>query len=435
MKQSDVTQLFAVPWASQADSSTIASIPTTATAIGRASMALGFPKTTMTPIAAGGVPPYGEDMNGILSMLSVAARASEAGLLRPFSASFANAIGGYPAGATVAHPSVPGRFLVCTMDNNSNDPSQNMGGWTDPLAAFQPAGNYASPSDLGKYLPLTGGTLSGSLHANGSEGSFGNTLFGGKLSAGIDGHSENSYLQTQIANGNPLTIVGQQGAPGGDWHNWVFDPSDGSITSPNGNKFVQQSSVDAERNRAEAAEAGLLPLTGGTLTGDLTLTGNTWQNNLYGRTLHSKADNSQIDAALQLVGTRDNPVLSLRTVNESGGWQQWSFNSATGNVVSPGGGVLPEVLGMSGRVVIQNFIATVSAEQGTINFPNAFKPGTSPFVICVATTEPGTNFRGMTAVRQDANRNLQITNIGFDYFIYNGTNTSRSVPVLAIGIM
>ncbi|MBA5725490.1 hypothetical protein [Bombella favorum] len=329
MKQSDVNHLFAVPWAAQADSSTIASIPTTATAIGRASMALGFPKSTMTPIAAGGVPPYGEDMNGILSMLSVAARASEAGLLRPFSAGFANAIGGYPAGATVAHPSVPGRFLVCTMDNNSNDPSQNMGGWTDPLASFQPAGNYASPSDLGKYLPLTGGMT----------------------------------------------------------------------------------------------------------TGDITLSGNTWGNNLYGRTLHSKADNSQIDAALQLVGTRDNPVLSLRTVNESGGWQQWSFNSATGNVVSPGGGVLPEVLGMNGRVVIQNFIATVSAEQGTINFPNAFKPGTSPFVICVATTEPGTNFRGMTAVRQDANRNLQITNIGFDYFIYNGTNTSRSVPVLAIGIM
>lgn len=136
MKQSDVNHLFAIPWASQADSSTVTPIPATATAIGRASMALGFPKATMTPLAAGGVPPFGEDMNGILAMLSVAARASEAGLLRPFSASFASAIGGYPAGATVAHPSISGRFLICTQDGNENDPASNMGGWIDPLSGL-----------------------------------------------------------------------------------------------------------------------------------------------------------------------------------------------------------------------------------------------------------------------------------------------------------
>ncbi|MCL1512062.1 hypothetical protein DTI93_06645 [Parasaccharibacter sp. TMW 2.1884] len=96
-------------------------------------MAMGFPKATMTPLAAGGRPPYGEDMNGILAMLSIAARASEAGLLRPFSAVFANAIGGYPSGATVAHPSVQGRFLICVMDGNTNDPGNSMTGWVDPL--------------------------------------------------------------------------------------------------------------------------------------------------------------------------------------------------------------------------------------------------------------------------------------------------------------
>ncbi|MCX5615342.1 phage tail protein, partial [Bombella sp. TMW 2.2558] len=138
MKQTDTRPLFSIPWADQADSSTIATIPQSATAIGRASMALGFPKATMTPIAAGGVPPYGEDMNGILNMLSRAARTAELGILHPFSADYATAINGYPVGATIAHPTIAGRFLICTADNNTNDPSQSMNGWLDPL------GNYAT---------------------------------------------------------------------------------------------------------------------------------------------------------------------------------------------------------------------------------------------------------------------------------------------------
>lgn len=142
MKQTDTRPLFSIPWADQADSSTIATIPQSATAIGRASMALGFPKATMTPIAAGGVPPYGEDMNGILNMLSRAARTAELGILHPFSGDYATAINGYPVGATIAHPTIAGRFLICTADNNTNDPSQSMNGWLDPL------GNYATATAL-----------------------------------------------------------------------------------------------------------------------------------------------------------------------------------------------------------------------------------------------------------------------------------------------
>lgn len=126
--------MFAIPFGDQADSSTITTIPQSKTAIGRASMALGFPKETFTPIAAGGVPPYGEDMNGILHMLAQAARAAEAGMVRPFAQNYANSINGYPLGAIVAHPSISGRYVMNTQDNNTAAPPGN--GWIDPLSDF-----------------------------------------------------------------------------------------------------------------------------------------------------------------------------------------------------------------------------------------------------------------------------------------------------------
>lgn len=134
MKQTDVSQLFSTPFGAQADSTTITTIPQSKPATGRASMLLGFSKDNGTPIAAGGTPPFLEDMNGILNMLASSARAAELGLLHPFSASYASAIGGYPAGSTVAHPTIAGRFLICTQDNNTAAPPGN--GWIDPLSDF-----------------------------------------------------------------------------------------------------------------------------------------------------------------------------------------------------------------------------------------------------------------------------------------------------------
>ena len=46
---------------------------------GAASLNDGFPPLTMTPIAAGGTPPSGADMNGILNLLSQSIRWQHAG--------------------------------------------------------------------------------------------------------------------------------------------------------------------------------------------------------------------------------------------------------------------------------------------------------------------------------------------------------------------
>ncbi|MUG89654.1 hypothetical protein [Bombella sp. ESL0385] len=287
MKQTDTRPLFATPWAEQADSSTIATIPQSATTIGRASMALGFPKATMTPIAAGGVPPYGEDMNGILNMLSRAARTAELGMLHPFSADYAATINGYPVGATIAHPTIAGRFLICTADNNTNDPSQSMNGWLDPL------GNYATAAAL------------------------------------------------------------------------------------------QQ-----ETQRAQAAEAGLLPLSGGTITGPI--------------------------------------------------------NRA-------GGGVLPEVIGpnLTGRVVIQAFVATGQTGVGYgneawVSFPASFTPGTIPVISIAITRETGGNyvsrFAPIGVYLNTATPHINNTGFSFQPAYAKGgeVNTSGAqwtLQVIAIGVM
>jgi len=50
----------------------------------------------MTPLAAGGVPPYGADFHGILFFLSAAARWEQAGGNYSYDSAFATALGGYP---------------------------------------------------------------------------------------------------------------------------------------------------------------------------------------------------------------------------------------------------------------------------------------------------------------------------------------------------
>lgn len=65
---------------------------------GAASFTDGFPPLTTTPIAAGGVPPAGADMNGILNILSQHTLFANAGGKYRFDAALSTAIGGYPVG-------------------------------------------------------------------------------------------------------------------------------------------------------------------------------------------------------------------------------------------------------------------------------------------------------------------------------------------------
>jgi hypothetical protein len=113
---------------------------------GAASFADGFPAATRTDPEAGGVPPFGQDMNGILFMLSQYAALIQAGQLVPFDAAVATVLVGYAVGAKVASAATPGRIWTNWLDGNTNDPDSVETGWaaSDPLHAVDApaAGTY-----------------------------------------------------------------------------------------------------------------------------------------------------------------------------------------------------------------------------------------------------------------------------------------------------
>lgn len=110
-----------VPFASQGDKNTIPVTPSTETGqTNYASYQKGFPPVTMTPLVAGGLPPQGMDMNGILFALSSSIGFSQSGGLPTFNADFASTIGGYPQGAVLQSNDGASAY-VSTIANNTTD--------------------------------------------------------------------------------------------------------------------------------------------------------------------------------------------------------------------------------------------------------------------------------------------------------------------------
>lgn len=90
---------------------------------GAASYTDGFPPVTREPIAAGGIPPYGVDMNGILFAATALSLWQSAGANFIWDSTFASTLSpaGYPKGATVLHSDGTGFWFNVT-DNNTVDP-------------------------------------------------------------------------------------------------------------------------------------------------------------------------------------------------------------------------------------------------------------------------------------------------------------------------
>ena len=113
--------LMPVPFASQGDKNTIPVTPSTETGQSNyASYQKGFPPVTMTPLVAGGLPPQGMDMNGILFALSSSVGFMQSGGLPTFDADFASTIGGYPLGAVLQSNDGASAY-VSTIANNTTD--------------------------------------------------------------------------------------------------------------------------------------------------------------------------------------------------------------------------------------------------------------------------------------------------------------------------
>lgn len=120
------------PFGNDADPAFITNpIPDTTATSGRASYNLGFPPITMQPVAGGGIPPFGQDFNGLLFALSSHDFYVQSGQLFLWSADVATAVGGYGIG-TLLGSADRETVWYNTVDANSTDPDATDGsaaGW------------------------------------------------------------------------------------------------------------------------------------------------------------------------------------------------------------------------------------------------------------------------------------------------------------------
>jgi hypothetical protein len=122
-----------LPFANSGTRNTIPTDSQIAITPGAASLVDGFPPLTFTPLAAGGIPPYGADFNGIFHQITAIQQWQCAGGSFAYDASFSAKIGGYPRGAVLLRADGTGFWLNQT-DSNTANPNTGGSDWV----AFAP---------------------------------------------------------------------------------------------------------------------------------------------------------------------------------------------------------------------------------------------------------------------------------------------------------
>jgi hypothetical protein len=213
----DQPEILVKPFAADADPAYITPvIPVDPTLTpGAASLSLGFPPVTMLdPDTLGGVPPFGQDMNGILFMLSAYAVWLQSGGGFYWSQDFIDANGGYAEGSVLQSATDLTRFWVSTADNNETDPDDPMTAedWI-PLGSGQGYITAMVPAGTSHDLDPTG--WGPSVDVLDVDISAGSAVVTG-LSAGYNGQR---VVMTPVnGGGNTLTLPALTGsAPANQW--------------------------------------------------------------------------------------------------------------------------------------------------------------------------------------------------------------------------
>lgn len=131
MRAVDIPPKITVAWAQFAGTATYRPIPVPSQITvqpGAASFTDGFPPLNFVDPDAGGIPPWGADMNGILNVITQWSRWQSAGGVVSYDPAFSTAVGGYPNGAVVM--ARDGRAIYeCFLDNNTASPEAGGTGW------------------------------------------------------------------------------------------------------------------------------------------------------------------------------------------------------------------------------------------------------------------------------------------------------------------
>lgn len=166
--------LISVPFGVGAANPTFINLPIPvpsqiSTTVNAASFTDGFPPSTMTPEASGGLPFFGQDMNGILWMVTAYCANFAAGALSKYSATLSTAISGYPLGAVLANTNGNGLW-ISQVDGNTTNPDAGGAGWLPTAgvgsASQALAGANVTLSALQAALPfiILTGTLTGNVN-------------------------------------------------------------------------------------------------------------------------------------------------------------------------------------------------------------------------------------------------------------------------------
>lgn len=164
MQSSNSPDKIVLPWANNGDKNTIPVDSQITTLANGASYYDGFPPATMTPRSSGGLPPLGEDMNGILNAITSAQRWQQSGAGYVYDSTFANSayVGGYPKGTILRKSTLDG-FWFNTVENNVTDPEGvSAAGWVD-LFKYNVATSAGTSDAITAAMPITVSTISGQL--------------------------------------------------------------------------------------------------------------------------------------------------------------------------------------------------------------------------------------------------------------------------------
>lgn len=116
----------------------------------------GFPAVTMQPLSAGGIPPSGKDINGVLYSTTIQQQWQNAGMTYPFSQDFSDAVSGYPKGAIVPSSVYTGQWLNLNEANGTSPESP-----TGASTGWVPINNYG----VTQITMTTGSIVMSSLQA------------------------------------------------------------------------------------------------------------------------------------------------------------------------------------------------------------------------------------------------------------------------------
>ena len=197
---------FQIPFANAAGAGYIRSIPQASQVgitAGAASLTDGFPPLNFVdPQTAGGIPPSGADMNGILYQISANIRWQQAGNFPLYNAAFATGIGGYPKGAVLMNITATGMWSN-TVESNTSNPDAGGAGWVAVGASSVPwTGVTGKPTTISGYGITDVNTYAPTLTGTGASGTW---------PISVTGSATLNVLKTGDTMTGPLTTTTNEG--------------------------------------------------------------------------------------------------------------------------------------------------------------------------------------------------------------------------------